>query len=71
LRELIVLLQRGELAAEEQLAMVAGQLENTPFAGSLRELAGLIEDIEYERAVEAAKALLELLRQRAGNGHGH
>jgi two-component system, sensor histidine kinase and response regulator len=70
LRELIVLLQRGELAAEEQLAMVAGQLENTPFAEALRELAGLIEDIEYERAVEAAKALLELLRQSAGNGHG-
>ncbi len=70
LLEMIVLLQRGELAAEEQLATVARQLENTPFAEFLRELTGFIEDIEYERAVEAAKALLELLRQTAGNGHG-
>jgi two-component system, sensor histidine kinase and response regulator len=71
LQEMIVLLQRGELAAEEQLATVARLLENTPFAETLRELAGHIEDIEYERAVEAAKALLELLRQSAGKGHGH
>ena len=70
LREMIVLLQRGELAAEEQLATLTRQLEATAFAESLRELAGLIEDIEYERAVEAAKALLEALRQMAENGNG-
>ena len=70
LREMIVLLQRGELAAEERLETVAGLLENTRFAEPLRELAGLVEDIEYERAVEAARELLYLLRQTAGNGDG-
>ncbi len=70
LREMIVLLQRGELAAEERLETVAGLLENTRFAEPLRELAGLVEDIEYERAVEAARELLDLLRQTAGYGDG-
>jgi len=59
-------LQRGELAAEEQLVAIEKLLAGTGFEKQLRELADLIEDIEYEGAVERVKALLATLRQISG-----
>ncbi len=61
LQRLITHLQRGELAAEEQLATLENLLAGTGFAGELRVLADFIEDIEYESAADLAKTLLDRL----------
>ena len=63
---LIAQLQRGELAAEEQLAAVEKLFFGSGFDIQLRALADLIDDIEYERAVETANGLLDMLRQKCG-----
>ncbi len=67
LQILIVHLQRGELAAEEQFVVIEKLLAGTGFETQLRELADLIEDIEYERALEVVKVLLDTLRQKNGD----
>jgi two-component system sensor histidine kinase/response regulator len=67
LQILIVHLQRGELAAEEQFIVIEKLLAGTGFETQLRELADLIEDIEYERALEVVKVLLDTLRQKNGD----
>ncbi|MFH0782988.1 MAG: response regulator [Pseudomonadota bacterium] len=64
---LIAQLQRAELAAEEQFIVVEKLLLGAGFDKQLRELAGLIEDIEYENAVKMANLLLDMLRQKNGD----
>jgi two-component system sensor histidine kinase/response regulator len=66
LQLLIGQLTRGEVAAEEQLGEVEKMLAGTEYVGQLKKIAGLIEDIEYESAVEMAQDLLTLLRQKRG-----
>ncbi len=63
---LITQLQRGELAAEEQFTVVQKLLSGSGFDKQLRTLASLIEDIEYENAVEIVVGLLDMLRQKCG-----
>jgi hypothetical protein len=45
-------------------------LAGAGFAQQLREISDFIEDIEYERAVEKVKALLDSVRQKVGAEHG-
>jgi len=63
-------LQRGELAAEERFMALGKMLAGAGFAQQLREISDFIEDIEYERAVEKVKALLDSVRQKVGAEHG-
>jgi two-component system, sensor histidine kinase and response regulator len=63
---LILHLQRGELAAEEQFQAVSELLLGCGFEQQLQEMAWQIEDIEYEKAVESAKIILDRLRRKGG-----
>jgi two-component system sensor histidine kinase/response regulator len=65
LQILIGNLQRSELAAEEQFVAIEKLLAGAGFEKQLRELAELIEDIEYERAGQSVKVLLATLRQKS------
>jgi two-component system, sensor histidine kinase and response regulator len=64
---LIGQLARGEVAAEEQFAAVEKILAGTGFDEQLKTIADLIDDIEYERAVEMTESLLNKVRQKREN----
>ena len=59
-------LQRGEVAAEDELAAIEKLLVGTEYEKKLRELADLIEDIEYQSAADTAEEILDMLRQNKG-----
>jgi HPt (histidine-containing phosphotransfer) domain-containing protein len=61
---LIGQLKRGEAASEEQFQEVRQILAGTGFDGQLQKIAELMDDIEYEGAVEQAEALLKTLEQK-------
>ncbi len=61
LRALIGQLKRGEASAEEQCEKVREYLSGTAFEAQLHKVANLIDEIEYERAAESARILLETI----------
>ncbi len=61
---LIQLLDKGEVAAEEQLQEVHKLVSGTGLDDQLQLIAELIDDIEFERAAEKAENLLNLIRQK-------
>ncbi len=59
--------RRVNLLLKNSLLSSKSCLPGPVFDKQLRELGDLIEDIEYERAAEMVKVLLDTLRQKSGN----
>ncbi len=64
---LITHLEKGEVAAEEQLIHVRHLLSGTQFDNQLQKISELIDDIEYEEAAILANTLLDKVQQRKEN----
>lgn len=67
IRQLIELLKKGELAAEEQFAEVEGLLAGFGLGEELKYISQLIDDIEYENAALKAEILLNMVQRKCEN----